>query len=177
MQDSYCRRPCFNCPFRSDIQPYQTAKDVENNIRFLFGGPGVAALCHNTIAEYSPNNNQLVCAGFLLMRKKLQLSPPDRARYPSRLRYDVPVFDSVVSFVMGGLCQEKTFSGRWKAWMSSQPIPTPEAVVARRMINPSGYTLTVERLKAILRGDCDDPSDRVREDSDSAGPEEQDGGV
>jgi hypothetical protein len=56
-----CARPCYDCPFRSDLPVYQTPHDCEMNIAVttVYHNP---TICHHSVHKCS---NPVQCAGSL----------------------------------------------------------------------------------------------------------------
>lgn len=98
------RKPCDNCPFRNDIQPYIRPERVEEIV-------GAAFACHKTTkhdddGEHIENDKEQHCAGSLILHEKME-QPHQMMRICERIGFydrtkldmDAPVYDSVEEMI------------------------------------------------------------------------------
>ena len=125
LNQTQCLRPCYDCPFRKDISPYQGVEDVNDNLRILTARQDQYTVCHHTSKAPAGERNsdnyggkKLVCAGFLIMRQKLGFLLPSKAvQIPDR---DY-VFGNLREFQAQATCPDQSQKGRLIAWSQSQP--------------------------------------------------------
>lgn len=115
-----CKHPCYDCPFRKDIIPYQSAEDVEHNIRLSLNPAGLAA-CHQTMDK--PDVPYLACAGFLTFLKNIK-APWWHERL-TRFNFTpghhvLVVFNSIAEFIERGKAPIQSL--RRAAWFFDQPL-------------------------------------------------------
>lgn len=111
------RRPCHDCPFRTDIEFPLTVGRVEEILHAILYEDRTFA-CHNTTRdgewseteegeqEYLSAGNEQHCVGALLMvhhtkRPNAMIQIAERLKLldPSRLDYDAPVFRTPAAMV------------------------------------------------------------------------------
>lgn len=78
------RKPCNNCPFRSDVKPYIRSERVEEII-------GVPFACHKTTkfddeGEHLEHDEERHCAGSLILHEKMN-QPHQMMRIMERLGF------------------------------------------------------------------------------------------
>lgn len=110
MVDFKLKKPCVNCPFRTDVEPYLNRPRAKQICAALERGEFP---CHKTVRHsydyeegYRPSEGEQFCAGALAMMKKSG-SWGQMARIAMRLRIldpdlidgDAPVFESCESFI------------------------------------------------------------------------------
>jgi len=109
------KRPCSNCPFRTDIQPYLRRSRTEEIGYGLLNDADFA--CHKTLVdEYeSEGDGQRVgkdtqaCAGSMIVLEKME-SPTQMMRISERLRLykrdsldmNAPVYSDIYEFAQSG---------------------------------------------------------------------------
>ena len=106
------KKPCKNCPFRSDIRPFLTVERAEEIFDGLIYSQGTFA-CHKTTVSSDEDDCEMVttqksehCAGALILLEKLEM-PNQMMRIAERLgaydhtqlEMDAPVFDDGESFI------------------------------------------------------------------------------
>lgn len=130
-------RPCYDCPFRSDIPGYSTVEDVRRNSEELRSITGIAA-CHHSIFISPQRGNrhsdkkQVACVGFLTV-----VSNTFPANYNCWLathefnpEHGIPCYRSLAEYRAGATCSDQSDDGRLAAWLISQPAHKRERVIA-----------------------------------------------
>lgn len=110
MVDFKLKKPCSNCPFRTDVEPYLNRSRAKHICAALERG---TFSCHKTVKYsddyeegYAPSEGEQFCAGALAMMKKSE-SWGQMARIAIKLRIldpnlidgDAPVFESYKAFI------------------------------------------------------------------------------
>lgn len=103
------KRPCPNCPFRNDREPYITGERAEEIAYSLWGGAEFP--CHKTThhdddGDYMPSKDEQFCAGALIVQE-LSDGPNQMMRIAERLgMYDpreldmaAPVYECLEDFI------------------------------------------------------------------------------
>jgi hypothetical protein len=124
-----CKRPCHDCPFRTDILRYQSYADVASNITSLLNARGITA-CHQTttyngdhVAVEVPGKQPHACAGFLTM---VSYVTPLYAGYRlieyefDPAHHNVPIYPSIEAFLHSP-CPDQSPDARRLAWLQNQP--------------------------------------------------------
>lgn len=114
----HCKKPCHDCPFRTDILRYQSKSDVVNNIRGLLD-PFIVAHCHHT--ERQPLSKKVACAGFLTTLRSIGNQHDPRLHYYPKLNHNIPCYESLEDF-LDSACPTQTVQFRIAAWTLNQPL-------------------------------------------------------
>jgi hypothetical protein len=107
-------KPCANCPYRSDIKPYQRPIDVVENARsMLLNQP---AACHCTVydkeGKRKPSEEVRICAGWLTAMN--QTAPgfnPD---------HGIPVHKDYLDLILMGTSFDQSEAAREKAYRENE---------------------------------------------------------
>lgn len=120
-----CNKPCYDCPFRNDIVPYQTYHDVACNTEAVLN-VNMRASCHyaslltgTKLGSRDVDTTKIVttCAGFLIMRQRLGIAlPPDH----TPIKDQSYIFDSLEEFQSRALCASQELYERWLAWQKNR---------------------------------------------------------
>lgn len=126
-----CSKPCHDCPFRSDIIPYQRMIDVQENLMAVTSAnPEVHTACHHHSRQLSgteqtdtrtvdeSKRRAVTCGGFLVMRQKLGLALPRLNQPVKDVSY---VFGSIKEFFLKGPSPNQAGMSRYLAWFLNQP--------------------------------------------------------
>lgn len=98
-------KPCSNCPFRTDVEPYLRPSRVEEIVEGITDGDQSFA-CHKTLkrdphGEYAQHDAEEHCGGALILLEKIE-RPNQLMRIAERLglydrrklKMSAPVYDS-----------------------------------------------------------------------------------
>jgi hypothetical protein len=100
------KRPCSNCPFRSDVEFYLHPERVEEIIDSI--RVGQSFYCHKTTVhdeeedEFLPSHGEQHCVGSMLLLENEESPPGQMERIaarlglydPSKLDRSLPIYDS-----------------------------------------------------------------------------------
>lgn len=119
-----CMRPCYDCPFRNDIVPYQTIEDVRENAAGI-ENPYHRFACHHTCKfdgrKVEPGSGKiLTCAGFLIMRQKLGIPLPLFPLEHKPIKDQPYVFSTVEELLANGACPDQSREGRIAAYRQNK---------------------------------------------------------
>lgn len=118
-----CKRPCYDCPFRTDIKSYMSAGLVAMNTAELQAKDGITS-CHHSAKQVKNGNRTrtVACAGFLTVVANAR--PPLSNYWLESHEFDtnhgVPCFESIGEFYKA-VCSIDTLAGRTLAWLECQP--------------------------------------------------------
>jgi hypothetical protein len=103
-------KPCANCPFRSDIKPYQRPIDVVENARSMLLNQPAACHCtvYNTDGTRKPSEDVRICAGWLTAMNQTApgLNP----------EHGIPVHKDYVDLILMGTSFDQSKEARAKAY-------------------------------------------------------------
>lgn len=134
-----CRRPCHDCPFRSDIVAYQSRDDVTRNLEALLR-PERVAVCHQTSKALTGREQEKACAGFLLMCQALGLPNRWLESNPDEMpRAGTPTHASLKDFFYNSACADQSAFGRFLAWLLNQPKTKRAKIEDELFSNPPRY--------------------------------------
>ena len=110
MIDFGLKKPCNNCPFRTDVKPYLRTQRVVSILRSITEGDATFS-CHKTTKHDDdgnpvPGRKEKHCAGALILLEKMK-QPNQLMRIgarlnfykPAKLRMDAPVYDTAIAMV------------------------------------------------------------------------------
>ena len=96
-----CKKPCYDCPFRSDYPSYMTPIQVFNNVAATGNQEGLA-LCHHGGKHYDRAPAR-VCAGFLLFVHRNRLSNSWLITHREELPHCETPIHSIASLLRAGV--------------------------------------------------------------------------
>ncbi len=120
----YNKKPCYDCPFRTDIPKYQTTDDVRRNLEQIHNPLGLQ-VCHHTATSLGKEGPDYACAGALILVQKTGLKKlwVDQ-NGPLELDLTAAVYDNLYEFFAQSACPNQSFKTRFTAWIECQPEAT-----------------------------------------------------
>jgi hypothetical protein len=110
MMDFSLKKPCNNCPFRTDVKPYLRTARIVGILRSITEGDASFS-CHKTTAHDDDGvpiqgKKEKHCAGALILLEKIK-QPNQLMRIavrlnmykPDKLRMDIPIYDTPIAMV------------------------------------------------------------------------------
>lgn len=157
----YCPRPCRDCPFRADIESWQSPADAARNAAAVLREIEPRHCHHTTHRGYgypdkstAPESRWRICAGFILMTRNYarrigcDYHPDDPGPLIIRDENARQVFDSIDD-MMRAAYKSGPLRSRIRRWLDLQP-PTINAdpVLVK-------YWLGAENAATYLRNRAD----------------------